>query len=161
METTGIDGDGLGACEVEGDATAGAPNAATGAVDDEIGTVEDGVRWIGRIGPEGDEGPMATAGAGKCAAALPVASGVAVGAASRAKTGMVWLVAVVWLGSVGSAAAGSGINADMLLFSSAPASGSGGPDIAVLHRIPTANRQGPEPQTPGRKHISEGVARTA
>ena len=122
METTGIDGDGLGACEVEGEATAGAPNEATGAVDG-------GVRWVGRIRLADDEGPRATAGAGTCAAALPISSGAAVGASSRAKTGMVWLVAVVWLGCIGSVAAGSGINAGILLFSSTPVSGSGGPDI--------------------------------
>ena len=105
MKATGCDGDGLGACEVEGEATVGTPNEATGAVGDEIGAVEDGVHWVGRIKPEGDVGPMATAGAGTCAAALPVASGV------------------------GSVAAGSGTNAGILLFSSTPVSGSGGSDI--------------------------------
>ena len=129
MKATGSDGDGLGACEVEGEATVGTPNEATGAVGDEIGAVEDGMHWVGRIKPEGDVGPMATAGAGTCAAALPVASGVAFGASARATTGMVWLVAVVWLGGVGSVAAGSGTNAGILLFSSTPVSGSGGSDI--------------------------------
>ena len=109
MGTTGIDGDELGACEVEGEATTGTPNEATGAVGDEIGAVEDGVHWVGRIRPEGDAGLTATAGTGICAAALPVTSGVAVGASARAKTGMVWLVAVVFSSSPFSGFGGSGI----------------------------------------------------
>ena len=70
MGTTGIDDDELGACEVEGEATTGTPNEATGAVGDEIGAVEDGVHWVGRIGPEGDAGLTATAGTGICAAKI-------------------------------------------------------------------------------------------